>query len=316
MHLHSDKDVFKELVSATAGEFNFEEFQIEKDYYVSLLLKKLVEVSPDIVFKGGTSLSKCYDVIHRFSEDIDINVKIEAGAEKVTNKQKKDFKEAVLKAIEDLGFELLNEKVNPPIETWSRRDFNMYLAGYPREFNGGDHMVDHIIVETNVTYRAFPCETIDVSNYITKYLRTNEEEELITKYNLEPFQMQVQTIDRTFIDKLFAVCDYYEDKVSERYSRHLYDIHMIWNSGLVKLEDLKTILPSIVDVRKPGRNTHSCKPGYRPIDSLNIILDNDFYKQDFETNTKEFLSKEVSYTEAVKSLREVISSGLIPETIH
>ncbi|WP_285801807.1 hypothetical protein [Exiguobacterium sp. ERU656] len=39
MKLHEDKKVFKEIIAATAAELNFEEFQIEKDYYVSLLLK-------------------------------------------------------------------------------------------------------------------------------------------------------------------------------------------------------------------------------------------------------------------------------------
>ncbi|WP_414839205.1 nucleotidyl transferase AbiEii/AbiGii toxin family protein [Carnobacterium sp. TMP28] len=204
MRLHEDKEVFKEIISATAGTLNFEEFQIEKDYYVSLLLKKLVEVSPEIVFKGGTSLSKCYDVINRFSEDIDITIKID---KKVSNKERKKFKKDILKAINEVDFELLNEKVNPPIETRSRRDFNKYLVGYQREFIGGDYMVDHIIVETNVTYLAFPFEKIEVSNYITKYLLSNDEQWLIEKYQIEPFEMQVQKIERTFIDKLFAICN-------------------------------------------------------------------------------------------------------------
>ena len=48
---------------------------IEKDYYVTLVLKEIATRNPDIVFKGGTSLSKCYKIIDRFSEDIDLNIK-------------------------------------------------------------------------------------------------------------------------------------------------------------------------------------------------------------------------------------------------
>ncbi|MDN5372985.1 MAG: hypothetical protein PWR19_2031 [Carnobacterium sp.] len=313
MNLHKNKQQFKEIVGAVAAELNFEEFQIEKDYYVSLLLKQLVEVSPEIVFKGGTSLSKCYDVINRFSEDIDINLYVE---DKVGNQQKKKLKKDVIEAVTAVGFELLNDKINPPLETRSRRDFNKYLASYQREFIGGIHMVDHIIVETNVTYRAFPCKIIPVSNYITKYLMNHDEEELIEKFNLEPFDMKVQTIDRTFIDKIFAICDYYEDGVYDRYSRHLYDIHMIWKSEFAELEGLKKLIPEIIKIRKPGKNTHSCKPGYPLILSLNKILDKKVYKRDFETNTKEFLSKEASYTEVEKSLKEIITSGLLPEIIE
>ena len=45
---------------------------LEKDYYVTMILKLLAQVEPGCVFKGGTSLSKCHHVIDRFSEDIDI----------------------------------------------------------------------------------------------------------------------------------------------------------------------------------------------------------------------------------------------------
>ena len=47
---------------------------IEKDYYVTMLLKNMARRLPFLVFKGGTSLSKCYQIIHRFSEDIDLTV--------------------------------------------------------------------------------------------------------------------------------------------------------------------------------------------------------------------------------------------------
>lgn len=313
MRLHENKEVFKEVIGATAAKLNFEEFQIEKDYYVSLLLKKLVEVSPEIVFKGGTSLSKCYNAIDRFSEDIDININFDQRA---NMGEKKAFKLSVLRAIEEVGFKLLNNEVNPPIETRSGRDFNMYLAGYNKEFVSESAMVDHIIVETNVSYRAFPCEVLNVSNYVTKYLSSENELELITNYELNPFEMNVQTIDRTFIDKLFAVCDYYEDKISDRYSRHLYDIHMIWQQNLVQLEQLRVIVPDIIEIRKPGRNTHSCKVGYRVLESLRQIIDTEFYKEDFEKNTKEFLSVEVSYDEVITSLEEIINSELLPQTIR
>ena len=47
---------------------------IEKDYYVTLVLRELAKQVPNLLFKGGTSLSKCYKIIDRFSEDIDITL--------------------------------------------------------------------------------------------------------------------------------------------------------------------------------------------------------------------------------------------------
>ena len=76
MNLHLDKDNFEGAIVATAEYFKIPEIFIEKDYWVTYALYKLFhsEVKDLIVFKGGTSLSKCYKVIERFSEDIDLVV--------------------------------------------------------------------------------------------------------------------------------------------------------------------------------------------------------------------------------------------------
>lgn len=70
MYLHNDQELFTEIISATANEMQLPVAIIEKDYYVTMILKELSKRAPKCVFKGGTSLSKCYHVIDRFSEDI------------------------------------------------------------------------------------------------------------------------------------------------------------------------------------------------------------------------------------------------------
>ena len=78
MRLHENKGLFKEYITTISQAMNYLDPSIvEKDYYVTLFLKKIVEIQPNIIFKGGTSLSKCYKVINRFSEDIDLNVDTE-----------------------------------------------------------------------------------------------------------------------------------------------------------------------------------------------------------------------------------------------
>lgn len=71
---------------------------IEKDYYVTMLLRVLAEKIPYIVFKGGTSLSKCHKVIKRFSEDIDITIDM-----LLSQGQKKRFKQVTVETAEELG---------------------------------------------------------------------------------------------------------------------------------------------------------------------------------------------------------------------
>ena len=75
MRLHEFKDEFRELISIVAANKHLPEQAIERDYYIVLLLKNLEqsEYAEQCVFKGGTSLSKCYPgSIERFSEDIDL----------------------------------------------------------------------------------------------------------------------------------------------------------------------------------------------------------------------------------------------------
>ena len=72
-YLHEHED-FKLLINETAKQVNLSPFIIEKDYWVTYLLKNLAksEFANEFVFKGGTCLSKAYALIDRFSEDIDI----------------------------------------------------------------------------------------------------------------------------------------------------------------------------------------------------------------------------------------------------
>ena len=87
--LHDNKEMFEQAVLKTAEFLNIEPAIIEKDYYVTLFLRELSEKRDDIVFKGGTSLSKCYGIIKRFSEDIDLNVK---GENKPTEGERRALK--------------------------------------------------------------------------------------------------------------------------------------------------------------------------------------------------------------------------------
>ena len=76
VNLHEFKSDFNSLVKETADFFGIREVFIEKDYWITLVLKRLAdsEYSGSVVFKGGTSLSKGYKFINRFSEYVDIAI--------------------------------------------------------------------------------------------------------------------------------------------------------------------------------------------------------------------------------------------------
>lgn len=317
MNLHDNKKVFRELLEATSDEFNFQPFQVEKDYYVSLFLKNIQDVAPNIVFKGGTSLSKCYNVIDRFSEDIDLTIYFEE--DKLTSGPLRRAQESLIKAIKEtigkLNFTFLNDELEEPI--YPKRHFNQYKVGFDRIYQGENdvQMLDHILIETTLTYKPFPCEVRPVSNYITRFLEKEELSNLIDDYKLHPFMMNIQSIDRTFLDKLFALCDYHHDEDYFRKSRHIYDIHKIYQSGLLELEKLSSLVFQVIETRRAGSKSYSCQVGYKPLNVLEEIIEKAVYKEDYEKNTREFLSVYVDYETTIASIKEILTKGWIPDEI-
>ena len=100
MKLHEYQYEFKDLISIVASKLHIPESAVERDYYIVLLLKNLEnsEYADKCVFKGGTSLSKCYPgSIERFSEDIDLTFLGMELSDKVCDKSIKQI-EAIMTA--------------------------------------------------------------------------------------------------------------------------------------------------------------------------------------------------------------------------
>lgn len=76
MNLHTESESFQELIELAADHFGYERSHVEKDYWVTKTLNGIAasEFANKVYFKGGTSLSKGYDLIERFSEDLDLFV--------------------------------------------------------------------------------------------------------------------------------------------------------------------------------------------------------------------------------------------------
>lgn len=102
-YLHDKKDLFLDILEECSYETGISKAIIEKDYYVTLLLKEIVERCFDIIFKGGTSLSKCYGIINRFSEDIDLGL----DTSKATQGMKKRLKSCIIEAITALNIDIV-----------------------------------------------------------------------------------------------------------------------------------------------------------------------------------------------------------------
>lgn len=297
MVLHNDKENFDIAIKAASRHFNVSPAIIEKDYYVTLVLSELAKQVPDLLFKGGTSLSKCHKIIDRFSEDIDITL----DSNHQSQGKRKNLKYTIIEICNTLGLNLLNES-----ETRSRRDYNCYKIDYSAS-HSLPGLNPQLLVETVFIVKAFPDEIKQASSMIYDYLKAIGNEDAITQYQLQPFDIRVQTLNRTFVDKVFAICDYMLDSKTERQSRHIYDLSRLLT--LVDLDDsLKTLIKEVREERKSGAKCYSAQDGVSITLLLQKMIDTEFFKKDYEDSTVKLLSKPVSYGEASAALKTIIES--------
>jgi len=298
--LHEDREFFAQLVLRTAEAKAILPSIIEKDYYVTEYLRAFFLSQPNAVFKGGTSLSKCYHVIDRFSEDIDLNIDCDA---RLSEGQRKQLKRNIVSAFAKISAIPTNLG-----ETRSRRDFNRYLADYSSVIED-DFLRRRLMVETMVSMRSFPCETKPVSSFVSDYLLGNGFENIVCQHGAGSFPVKVQAIERTFVDKTFALCDYYlTDRVAE-HSRHLYDLYKIL--PLIRFDDT---FYTLVEQVRMERAPHTVRPSAAvrgsAISVIKEIIANAAYREDYEKITIPLLFTPVPYDLAVSVLSDIVSSHM------
>ena len=215
VYLHENREEFANAINLASEYFRVLPIIVEKDYYVTMILRELSHRQEFIVFKGGTSLSKCHKAIKRFSEDIDITID-----SKLTQGQMKKLKESIKEIAEKIGLTIPNID-----ETRSRRSYNRYILEYKSVLSEPDEAVQTaVLMETSFAEVSFPTVMLSVHSYIGDMMEEEAPEEL-ENFCLNPFEMKVQGIDRTLADKVFAICDYYMQNRVKKHSRHIYDIY-------------------------------------------------------------------------------------------
>lgn len=247
MKLHHYKNAFEGAIVATAQHFGIAEIYIEKDYWVTLALKQIFtdENSKDIaVFKGGTSLSKCFGIIERFSEDIDMVVIKE---DEETDNSLKRKRKKVTSALEAV----MTVIPNHPLEN-KRGKIRKMVYGYDKVGVKGTYgqVRDQIILEVSSLGNSHPSEMVSVHSMITQFIATTNNPDLIKEYQLEPFKVTVISIQRTFCEKIISLVrfSYTENPLEDLANkvRHTYDLHQLLQekriSSFLKSDDFETML--------------------------------------------------------------------------
>lgn len=275
---------WKEIVETVAREQGRAEQMVEKDTIQSMFLCELAKSDLPFVFKGGTSLSKVYDLIDRFSEDLDLSM-----THKPTQSERITSNEIILSIANVLGLELAN-----PRDIKSRYSYNKYIFRYDSLFS--DTPLE-IIVETNYYQGIYPVEQHIVDSFVGKFCR----ERCILlpiPFEASEVMMNVQSMEHTFIDKVFAICDYRIQNMQSRDSRHLYDICKLLEKVTLD-ERMIEMVSTIREQRMQSQNNPSAQPIYNIPKMLQEIIDSRFYEADYKDVTQKLLYEKVSYDEAI-----------------
>ncbi len=248
MRLHENRELFGDVLKATAQAMNISFLYVEKDYWVTYILKALSksEHIEQAIFKGGTALSKAYRVIERFSEDIDLAV---ISTDMTSNQTKKLIKK-IEKSIIDSNF----EEIVDHIQVSKGSEFRKTVYNYAKLERGDfGHANSNIIVELNSFAQPHPYQLQEISSYIYDFLLDNADD-IIAEYQLEPFSVNVLDYRRTFCEKLSAIARASHESNSDfdelkKKIRHLYDLYYLMKEEeiiqFLNSDDFVTIIQSV-----------------------------------------------------------------------
>ena len=285
---------WKEIIETVARELGRSEQMVEKDTIQSMLLFELAKSDLPFVFNGGTSLSKAYNLIDRFSEDIDLSMN-----RRPTQSERVKSKELIIEIAENLGLVLSN-----PAEIKSRYDYNKYVFKYDSLFAV---IPLEIIIETSYYQSVYPVDKHVVGSFVGKFC-LDRNIILPVPFEAAEVMMNVQSIERTFVDKVFAVCDYKIQNMQDRDSRHLYDICKLLREVELN-EELDKLIDMVRDDRMQSKNNPSAQLEYIIPDMLKEIIRSRFYEPDYKNVTQKLLYEDISYDYAIENGIAIIAES-------
>ncbi len=228
MILHENKTTFEAAIQVTATHFGIPDVMIEKDYWVTYALKQIF-TNPNTkdvaVFKGGTALSKCYRLIERFSEDIDIVLITDDTMSGNVIKNK-------LKSITEIIPAPLIPIKKHPLEN-KKGKLRKVVFQYDKASTEGrlGQVRDAIVLEVSALGSPYPSEPFDVYSLIARYMGYSGNLEVINQFELAPFKAKVLGLTRTFCEKIISLVrfSYTENPIQSLSDkvRHIYDLHFL-----------------------------------------------------------------------------------------
>ena len=255
----------RDIIDYVSDKTGFSRDVIEKDWWVTAVLRAIFALpySENISFKGGTSLSKCWNLINRMSEDIDIAISREylgfngnLSKNQISDKLRRASCSFVRNIMtNDVENALISQGITSDLFTVSVYETKIttvdpetiYIA-YKPIFGGNEYILPQVKIEVSGRSMSEPVTHVSVRSYISDNLPKLTFEDNVVK-------VKAVTPQRTFLEKLFLLHEEFAKPSAEirieRMSRHLYDIHRIIQTDIANkaLAD-ENLYKSVIEHRK------------------------------------------------------------------
>jgi len=292
---------------------------VEKDWWVTMVLRALFKTScaDNLVFKGGTSLSKCWSLIERFSEDIDVAISRDFfGITKISSKNQRDkLRKASSKYIQEKLIGELDEVLRQaeisgytieiePAES-SDKDPQVLYVKYSSLFPENKYLSNWVKIEISCRSLREPFDPMSIRSIIADNY-PNE------KFSDDYFIVSAVSPKRTFLEKAFLLHEALQKGRihSDRMTRHLYDLHKLMDTTFAKeaLSDeilYKTIVEHrFIMAREKGVDYRTHRPS-----QINFIPENevvDLWKTDYQNMQEAFIYEQpVSFEALLERMKEL-----------
>ncbi|RLD44048.1 MAG: nucleotidyl transferase AbiEii/AbiGii toxin family protein [Bacteroidetes bacterium] len=223
MKLHIDYRFFADTIRATSQHLNIRQEFIEKDYWITLVLSRLSasKYAKETVFKGGTSLSKGFGLIDRFSEDVDLAI---INTLNKTGNEIKTTIRSTEKEITDSLTEIQMEGVTSKGSRFRKSVFEYDSIDLKNKSN-------RLIIEVNSFANSFSYQSLPIQSMIHDFLVQSRNIEYVEQYDLQPFSVNVLNKEQTMVEKLvslirFSFDENPVDSLSQKI-RHFYDLYFL-----------------------------------------------------------------------------------------
>jgi predicted nucleotidyltransferase component of viral defense system len=226
MNLHHNTKLFSDTLRAASQHFDIKLEFVEKDYWITLVLNRLSKSKylDESVFKGGTSLSKGYNLIERFSEDVDIAIINDKG--KTGNEIKTIIRNIEKEITSDLT-EMQMDGVTSKGSQFRKSVFEYVSTDKSNQNN-------KLIVEINSFANPFPYQRLTIKSFVLDFLMQTKNEKYIELYDLHSLEINVLSKEQTLVEKIVSLIRFsFDENAVESISkkiRHFYDLYFLMNN--------------------------------------------------------------------------------------